>query len=350
MAATVQAAERRRQGSTVVVGASIAGLLAARALADHFDQVTEVERDQLPLEPAFGAGVPQSRHLHLLLGREVNLYEQLLPGFGAAMTHVGAQTVAWADALWLNAAGWSRRYPSPIQLLGASRELLEWQLRSRVAGAGVQFRTGPEVVGLVASPDTNTVTGVRVRTRLKHRPTPHELPPPPSEVSSPQNITADLVIDASGRSSRVSQWLATLGYPLVTTTRIDAFLGYASRRYRIPDDFVADWRMLILPPAPPSTRGGVVFPVEDRQWLVTLGGYGGDHPGTDEAELLEFARTLRSPLLHETIRDAEPVSAIHGFAQTANQWRHLERLVRWPERFVVVGDAACALNPSTARG
>lgn len=342
--------ERPRRGHAVVVGASIAGLLAARALADHFDQVTVVERDQLPLEPAFRAGVPQSRHLHLLLGRGLSLYEQLLPGFEAAMTNAGAQTVSWHDALWLNAAGWARRYPSPIQLLGASRELLEWQLRSRVAGVGVQFRTGLDVVGLIASLDSSTVTGIRVRPRLKHRSGPHELHPPPPGVGSPQTIDADFVVDASGRNSRVSQWLATIGYPQVTETKIDALLGYASRRYRIPNAFAADWRMLILPPAPPSTRGGVIFPVEDGQWLVTLGGYGGDHPRTDEPEFLEFARTLRHPLLSETIRDAEPVSPIHGFAQTANQWRHFERLGRWPERFVVVGDAACAFNPVYGQG
>jgi len=169
MAATVQAAERRRQGSAVVVGASIAGLLAARALADQFDQVTVVERDQLPLEPAFGAGVPQSRHLHLLHGRGIDLYEQLLPGFGAAMTHAGAQTVAWADALWLNAAGWSRRYPSPIQLpkfpdpwpttgweqlwswsqqiqpyLAARRDRRATRSASRAAGGGSEAADRPE--------------------------------------------------------------------------------------------------------------------------------------------------------------------------------------------------------------
>jgi flavin-dependent dehydrogenase len=334
-------AKRPRHGHAIVIGASIAGLLAARALVDHFEQVTIVERDQLPTGPAFRAGVPQSRHLHVLLGRGLDLYEQLFPGIEAGIQEAGAVVVPWADALWLNAAGWSRRYPSPIRLLGATRELLEWQLRSRVTSTGVAFRTGLEVVGLTASPDNRTVTGVQVRPR-----TSAALP----RASSPQEIAADLVVDASGRSSRSSRWLVTLGYPHVSETKIDADLGYATRRYRIPAGFQADWRMLVLPPAPPSTRGGVVFPVEDGQWLVTLGGYGGDHPQTDEAEFLEFARSLRHPMLYETIRDAEPVAPIYGFAQTANQWRHFERLGRWPERFVVVGDAVCAFNPVYGQG
>jgi flavin-dependent dehydrogenase len=343
-------AQRPRRGHAVVVGASIAGLLAARALADHFERVTVMERDQLPTVPAFRAGVPQSRHLHVLLGRGLDLFEWLFPGVEAGILDAGAVVVSWGDALWLNPAGWSRRYPSSIRLLGATRELLEWHLRSRVASAGVEFRTGLDVIGLVASPDNSTVTGVRVRPRVGHRPGPDGLRSSAPAAGSSQDIDAAVVVDASGRSSRASRWLVELGYPLVGETRIDAFLGYATRRYRIPVGFQADWRMLILPPAPPSTRGGVVFPVEDGQWLVTLGGYGGDHPKTDEVGFLEFARSLRHPLLYETIRDAEPVSAIHGFAQTANQWRHFERLGRWPERFVVVGDAVCAFNPVYGQG
>ena len=59
----------------------------------------------------FRPGVPQSRHLHALLGRGLDMYEELFPGFQAAILEAGAALVGWADALWLNAAGWSQRYP-----------------------------------------------------------------------------------------------------------------------------------------------------------------------------------------------------------------------------------------------
>ena len=122
------------------------------------------------------------------------------------------------------------------------------------------------------------------------------------------------------------------GYPLTTDVTIDAFLGYASRRYRIPEDFAGDWRVLVLPPAPPSKRGGVIFPIENSQWLVTLGGYARDYPPTDdEAAFMAFAKDLRSPLLHQAIQNAEPLSEIRGWQQTANLWRRFERLGRWPE-------------------
>jgi flavin-dependent dehydrogenase len=332
-----------RVGDAVVIGAGISGLLTARVLSDHFERVTVVERDELPTGPAFRAGVPQSRHLHILLGRGLDLYERLFPGIEASVVDAGAPLVSWADGLWLNAAGWSRRYPGPIRLLCASRELLEWQLRSRVAAAaGVRFRTGTDVVGLLASRDGRTVTGIRVRPR-------GNTPLPRTGAVGPA-IKADFVVDASGRNSRVAQWLTTLGYPMVTETKIDADLGYASRRYRIPAGFRADWRMLIMPPAPPSTRGGVIFPIEGEQWLVTLGGYGGDHPPTNETGFLEFAQSLSHPLLYETIRQAEPTSPIFGFAQTANQWRRFDRLARWPAGFIAVGDAVCAFNPVYGQG
>jgi flavin-dependent dehydrogenase len=338
MTAQASRADRPRPGHAVVIGASVAGLLAARALVDHFEQVTVVERDELPHGPVFRGGVPQSRHLHVLLGRGLDLYSQLFPGFEAAMVAAGAPIVAWHDALWLNAAGWSRRYPSTIRLLGASRELLEWQLRTRVADLGVQFETRTDVVGLLASSDRCAVTGVQVLPR-------------PSMGAEVQDLPAALVVDASGRSSKAGNWLATLGYPLTTEVTINAFLGYASRRYRIPEDFAADWRMLVLPPAPPSTRGGVIFPIEDNQWLVTLGGYGRDYPPTDdEAAFLAFAKDLRSPLLYQAIQNAEPLSEIRGWQQTANLWRRFERLGRWPEGFVAVGDAVRAFNPVYGQG
>jgi len=338
MTAQASRADRPRHGHAVVIGASVAGLLAARALVDHFEQVTVVERDELPDGPVFRAGVPQSRHLHVLLGRGLDLYSQLFPGFEAAMVAAGAPIVAWHDALWLNAAGWSQRYPSTIRLLGASRELLEWQLRTRVADRGVRFQTRADVVGLLASSDRSAVTGVQVLPR-------------PSTGAEVQDLPAALVVDASGRSSKAGDWLAILGYPLTTEVKIDAFLGYASRRYRIPKDFAADWRMLVLPPAPPSTRGGVIFPIEDNQWLVTLGGYARDYPPTDdEAAFLAFAKDLRSPLLHQAIRNAEPLSEIRGWQQTANLWRRFERLGRWPEGFIAVGDAVRAFNPVYGQG
>jgi 2-polyprenyl-6-methoxyphenol hydroxylase-like FAD-dependent oxidoreductase len=329
-------------GKAVVLGAGMAGLLAARVLAGHFERVTVVERDQLPGRPGFRPGVPQSRHLHVLLSRGLECLEQLFPGFEADLVEAGAPVVAGSESLWLNAAGWSRRYRSPIRLLGASRELVEWQARARVTALdNVRVLQGHEVVGLLTDGSREAVTGVRLRSRGDR-----------AEVAGPAvDLAADLVVDASGRGSRAPQWLAALGYPPPTETCISSLLGYASRQYRIPPGFQADWRMLLINARPPgNARTGALVPIEGGRWMVALIGAGRDHPPTEDAGFLEFARGLRSPLLYETIRDAEPVSPIFGYRNTDNRRRHFERLGRWPERFVVVGDASCTFNPIYAQG
>jgi 2-polyprenyl-6-methoxyphenol hydroxylase-like FAD-dependent oxidoreductase len=331
-----------RRTHAVVVGAGMAGLLAARVLAGHFEQVTVVDRDRLPGQPGFRPGVPQSRHLHVLLGRGLECLEQLFPGFEAGLVAAGAPVVEGSESLWLNAAGWCRRYHSPIRLLGASRELIEWQVRTRVTALdSIQVLEGCEAVGLLTDGRRDAVTGVRLRSRDGRV----------EEAGPATDMAAELVIDASGRQSRAPQWLAELGYPVPTETSINSLLGYASRQYEIPAGFQTGWQMLVINAKPPgNARSGALVPIEGRRWMVALIGAGRDYPPTDDAGFLEFARGLRSPLLYEAIKDAEPASPIYGFRNTDNRRRHFGRLRRWPEQFVVIGDASCTFNPIYAQG
>jgi 2-polyprenyl-6-methoxyphenol hydroxylase-like FAD-dependent oxidoreductase len=331
-----------QRGHAVVIGAGMAGLLAARALANHFAQVTVIDRDRFPDRPGFRRGVPQSRHLHVLLSRGLECLEQLFPGFEADLVAAGAPVVEGSESLWLNSAGWCRRYPSPIRLLGASRELIEWQARTKVtAMSNVQMLEGCEAVGLLADRHRGCVTGVRLRVRSGSA----------KATDGVTDVLADFVVDASGRGSRAPQWLAALGYQPPTETSINSQLGYTSRQYHIPASFGADWRMLVLNAKPPGNpRTGALVPIEGGRWMVALIGAGRDYPPTDEDGFLDFARGLRSPLLYETIKSAEPASPIFSYRNTGNQRRHFERLRRWPEQFVVVGDASCMFNPIYAQG
>ena len=133
-------------------------------------------------------------------------------------------------------------------------------------------------------------------------------------------------------------------------TRIDPSLSYASRIYRRPPG-VRDWKGAFIQAKPPTTgRMAVMFEIEDDRLLLTVQGVGGDHPPRDDAGFLDFTRSLRSPVIHETIRDAEPLTPVVGFANTANRRRHYERLRRWPERLLAVGDSVCALQPGLRPG
>ena len=319
----------------VVIGASLAGLLAARALAEHFEAVTIVERDVLPSDAAYRAGVPQSRHLHALLARGQRVLERLFPGLRDDLLQCGAEDVDWpGDILWLSTVGWARRFTPGLGLLFASRELIEWRIRDRVLSrANVAVSEGCEAVGLVRDGESR-IAGVRVRSR--------------GTASSESALEADLVIDASGRDSRAPQWLEALGYAAPEETTVNAFLGYASRYYRRPPA-ARDWKAIVIGTTVDLPRGGAIFPVEGDRWLVTLAGMGGEYPPTDDRAFLEFARSLRSRILFDAIASAEPLGRIHGYRRTENQLRHYER-IPLPPRLVVAGDAVASFNPIYGQG
>jgi 2-polyprenyl-6-methoxyphenol hydroxylase-like FAD-dependent oxidoreductase len=328
----------------VVIGAGMAGLVAARVLADHFAAVTVIERDRLPAGPTPRPGVPQSPHIHILLARGMAVLDQLFPGLEGELVAAGAVPIDFpGDALWLSPAGWSQRFRPGLRLVSCSRPLLEWTVRRRLAAADtVRFLEGQEATGLTADEDKTVVTGVRLRPR------PHS---PAAAAAADPILPAALVIDASGRSSRTSEWLCALGYPAPPETTINPFLGYATRAYARPQDATGDWRLLYVQANPPQAgRMGLLLPVEGDRWMVGLAGAGRDYPPTDEAGFLQFAASLRSPIVHDAIRHARPLSPIHGYRQTDNRWRHYDQAQRWPERLIVLGDAACTFNPIYGQG
>ncbi|MGW4128214.1 FAD-dependent oxidoreductase [Amycolatopsis japonica] len=326
-----------RRDHAVVVGGGIAGLLTARALANHFTRVTLLERDRFPETPRPRAGTPQSRHLHVLWKRGLLAAEQLLPGLSAELREAGAQVMRFpAEMAWLRATGWRGRF-DVTELITAGRGVLDWTVRKRVEGtAAVTVLTSREAVGLLPDESGKQVVGVRFR--LKGSKLEEDLP-------------ADLVVDASGRSSAAPKWLAELGYPAPEEIRIDSGLGYATRYFEIPEGFQANWTGLNISTNPRvNRRMGWLYPQENDRWVVCLCGVNGDYPPTDEAGFLEYARSLRSPVLYEAIRDAVPVSPIAGYRQMANHRRFYERMAHWPSGFVVIGDAAAAFNPVYAQG
>ncbi|MBB5874427.1 2-polyprenyl-6-methoxyphenol hydroxylase-like FAD-dependent oxidoreductase [Allocatelliglobosispora scoriae] len=334
----MSAPDRPGTAHAVVIGASIAGLLAARVLSERFEQVTVVERDELPAEPQGRGGVPQAKHFHQLLSRGQQVMEELLPGLGADVVSRGGQLVDTTEALrWLTPAGWAPRYRSGINVLGVSRDLLEWAIRQRVAALDrVRVLDRTETVGLVLD-DTREVRGVTLRRR--------------GSGAEPEELRADLVVDASGRGSKVIGWLGEAGYDAPDETIVDVGMGYASRFYRIPDGFAEDWKAIYVQAAPPThPRSGIMIEVEGGRWLVSVNGVGADAPPTDDAGFLAYLRGLRDPALYEALRDAEPASPVAGFRHTGNRLRKVHQVDRWPTRLIVLGDALCSFNPVYGQG
>jgi 2-polyprenyl-6-methoxyphenol hydroxylase-like FAD-dependent oxidoreductase len=326
-----------RPGHAVVIGGSMAGILTARVLSDHFGQVTVIERDRLPDGPEVRKGVPQARHLHAFWAGGTEIVERLLPGVGRDLLAAGAEPLGLpTDIAWLTPANrWTQPFPASQHVVSATRALLDWTVRSHVEKvANINFRTEHDVISLKPGP-AGDVSGVTLRAR---------------RTGTTADLYADLVVDASGRGSKLPEWLGELGFAAPEESMVDSFLGYATRIFKIPAGFGARWKAVYIQNAPPvQPRGGIMFPIEGNRWVLTLIGGGGDYPPTDEEGFRDFATTLRSPLLADVLAVAEPVSPIWGYRRTGNRWRHYEKLTM-PGRLLAIGDSLCAFNPAYGQG
>lgn len=338
----VKTAAQNTSRHAVVLGGSLAGLLTARVLADHFDKVTVIERDAYLETTEPRRGIPQANHVHGLLVRGRQILEELFPGLQDEMIAGGAPLVDMANEVaWFTPAGWGVRFPSKFMVLAFTRPLLDLHVRRRLASnPKVEILDNTDVLSLVADSKTNHLAGVLICPRASD-----------SDRRVAKELPADLIVDATGRASRAPRWLANLGYEPPEEIVIDAHLSYASRLYRIPENFNGDWQCAYVQAAPPKRkRGAIMFKVEDNRWLVTLIGRGSDCPPCDEPGFLEYARSLPASTIYDAIRVAEPVSPIKTHRATQNRLRRYERAGELPENFVLLGDAVCAFNPVYGQG
>ncbi|MFE2530335.1 NAD(P)/FAD-dependent oxidoreductase [Streptomyces sp. NPDC059371] len=321
----------------VVIGGSLAGMLAAAALFRSMDEVIVLERDELPDRPSPRKRIPQARHAHILLPSGRDAIRELLPvaNVHGRLLASGAREQSMTDMLGFGPQGWYGRWPTVTEdllLTCCSRDLLDWTLRDAVLGTTPVRVRRAEALSLLGTAER--VTGVRVLSE-----------------GLEEDLRADLVVDASGRGSRAEHWLEALGVTDIPTDEVDSGLVCASRVFRVPrgaEDFP-----LTQIEADPATsrpgRSGTLVPIEDGRWLVTLAGTRGGEPGPRPEAFTDFALGLRHPLIGRLISAAEPLGEVFLSRSTRNRRRDFEKAAM-PEGLVVLGDAVATFNPVHGQG
>ncbi|PKV82645.1 NAD(P)/FAD-dependent oxidoreductase [Streptomyces sp. TLI_146] len=325
----------------IVLGGSFGGLLAARVLSDHTDDVVVIDTDDLSTSGT-GPGAPHRDQLHALLAMGHLRLERWFPGIteetvaDGALLGQGSQVQFHVDGV--------RKVDLPeARMLSATRPFLESHLRRRVmALPNVRFLHG-RASGLLD--DGRRITGVRITPVAPAPEHPH-----PDEFT----LDADLVVDAMGRSSRLGKWLQASGWEAPPLDRMRVDLGYATASFTRGDELPGTVIAHATPgPAsnyrPQLSEPGALAAVEDSQWSVVLAGYTDYRPGPDPEQFLARMRRCVAPL--RTVADVcTMVGEVRPYHFRESTRREFTRLTRFPGGLVALGDSVASVNPIYGQG
>jgi 2-polyprenyl-6-methoxyphenol hydroxylase-like FAD-dependent oxidoreductase len=337
--------------NVIILGGSVAGLGAALALSNDGHRVTVLERDATPMPASHleaferwdRRGSPQVRHSHVFLARLYCLIRDHAPELLAKLIECGAEELRFTDIARRTMPGATfERGDDDMVLLAVRRITFEYLLRKHVIESGrVDFRDGDDATGLIAARDPARglmrVHGVQVARADGRR----------------EALDADLVVDATGRRSKLDDWLEAIGAERPREDSEPCGIFYSSRFYRVRPGAV-----------PPPLEAGMgqdlgymkvgLFPGEAGIFSLTLAASPDDDAMRSILRTRGFEAAVSAlPLTRGWVdpKVSEPITDVHGMANLRNTRRFF---VKDGEPLalgvVAVGDALIHTNPIVGRG
>ena len=317
-------------GKAIVVGGSISGLLTARVLSDHFEEVIVIERDNYNDNYKVRNGTPQANHIHILLVKGKEILLNFFPELENDLLKKGANKIDFLnDSRYRLPSGWAPKFNSGIITFTCTRTLLENTIRNQIQKISkIKIEEGKQITSFVEEKPNKIILKTKEN----------------------EEIQGELIVDCTGRNTKTPTWLEDIGFSKPKETKIDSFVRYSTRRY-IPPKRNRNWKMLVILNKPTTNpRIGGIYPIENGKWLVGLYSIGKNYPSTNEKEFLEFTKHLESLELYDALKDAIPDSEIYGYQVQGSRMYHYEKMERWPENFIVLGDAVSIFNPYYGQG
>ncbi|MCA1046731.1 FAD-dependent oxidoreductase [Bacillus toyonensis] len=321
----------------IVIGGSMAGKFAAKALSTSFKEVIILEVGDKWDGKASRKRVPQSDHPHVLLKGGEKAIEELFPTITNELIEAGSIINNFTrDLKWHQFGLWKQPFIGEVHMIQQSRPLLEWHIQKRidqVSNITITYKT--LVNGLLVDGKLNKVCGVKVKYL---------------ETGMQEEVHADIVVDASGFGSKSMEWLREYEIEVQEEkVRIDLF--YATRMFQLKENEELDCcNMLMSPSFPENPYGVLIQTIEDNRYFVTFSGYANEKAPQTDNEFYDFAENLSIPNVTEFLNKAEGITDIKTYKIPYQVRRRFDLVNNVPEGLLVVGDAQCRFDPVFGQG